>query len=289
MDVSNAPYHLRLRQHLEQYKREVLGVFEDGTWSYRGRRISYPHILPVAQQRLNVLGGVREEFWAYWQRQGRAEPRPAKLHRNFAHLTSSQALAFNIFYPFLGSSHADPDALLAALGIEPEPVRAWRFEEVLDVEEGTNFDVSIVLSSGRRILVEVKLTETEFGVCRDDQRHRDKLDGIYLRRLAGKVNPETVEPAAFFSRYQILRNISYASVDTEVVFLFPRQNEALSGGSTFIGKAVLAPYRHQVRTVHLEDLLARLTGSSVGQGLKQDLAELTCKYLPTSGAPATVG
>ena len=131
-----APFDEYIQARMARYKREVLGVVADGTWSYRGRTISYAHILPAELYRLNVIDSVRDEFWAYWSRQGREAPRPARLHRFFAHLTSSQALAFNLFFPFLGSSRARPSLLLEALVLPAaeaaESVRDWRFEAVPD-------------------------------------------------------------------------------------------------------------------------------------------------------------
>lgn len=273
------PYHLRLREHLARYKREVLGVAADGTWRYRGEAIPYPHILPVDQQHLNVLGGVRDEFWVYWDYQKRQARRPAKLHRNFAHLTSSQALAFNLFFPFLGSSRAAPEALLGALGVENEPMVDWRFEEVLDQREGTNFDVAMTLASGRRVLVEVKLTERAFGTCTNDAEHRDKLAAVYAPRLVGKVPDDVARAPAFFGRYQILRNVSYADAAATVVFLVPRENVALAEGTAFIRDTVLAAYRPAVQVVYLEDVLAHLTIAQRATPLAAEVAELTAKYV----------
>ena len=109
-------------------------------------------------------------------------------------LTSSQALAFNLFFPFLGSSRSNPDLLQTALGIDPEPVSSWRFEAILDTVEGTNFDVAINFPAGRKLLVEVKLTEPEFGVCKDNEMHPRKLRDIYRPRLINLVAREKLEP-----------------------------------------------------------------------------------------------
>ena len=274
-----ASYQLRLREHLGRYKREVLGVEVDGTWNYRRRIIPYPHILPAGQERLNIIEGSRDEFWTYFEDQKRHAERPATLHRDFAHLNSSQALAFNLFFPALGSSRAAPELLLEALGCRPEPVARWRFEEVLDRREGTNFDVAITFTSGRRVLVEVKLTESEFGVCADDHEHQQKLIDIYARRLAGKVTPGALTTPDFFSRYQILRNVSYANATTEVMFLVPKANEALDDGISFVKEAVSSAFQSSVHVVYLEDVLDRLTLLTSGSRLGGAVAELRRKYL----------
>ena len=41
------------RSHLSRYKREVLGVEDDGIWAGNGK--PYSHILPASQQKLNIL------------------------------------------------------------------------------------------------------------------------------------------------------------------------------------------------------------------------------------------
>jgi hypothetical protein len=280
-----APYHLRLREHLARYKREVLGVAEDGTWRYKGQPLMYPHILPAAHQHLNVLDGIRDEFWAYWAKQATTATPPATLHTFFAHLTSSQALAFNLFFPFLGSSRAHPAVLLEALGVaaagEPLGGDGWRFEAVPDPKEGTNFDVALTFASGRRVLVEVKLTEGEFGRCADDARHWDKRERLYLTRLTGKVADEALAPATFFRRYQLLRNVTYAGPDTHVLFLIPRANTALAGSVAFLTRVLRPDVPVSVR--YLEDVLDRLLDGTRGTPLAADVAALARKY--RCGAP----
>jgi len=274
--MNRVPYQRHLKDHLGRYKRDVLGVLENGTWSYRGRERAYAHILPKSQYRLNIVENVRDEFWRYWERQRATEPTPAKLHRDFAHLNSSQALAFNVFFPFLGMPGASPQPLLRALGAEPEEVIRWRFEHVLDHAEETNFDVFIGLQSGRNVLVEVKLGESGFGRCSDDPKYHDKLGRIYRPALTGKVVESTFEPETFFTHYQILRNLSYVGPGTRLVFLVPRANDALKAGLNFIADAVLEPYRSAVSCVYLEDLLAAI--SSDGE-LGSTVRSIGVKYL----------
>ena len=105
----------------------------------RGRHLprtwqTYPHILPIAQLEQNILLGVRDAFWPY------ARAGDIKLHRDFHRLNSSQAFAFNLFFPFF-RPEGDPRPLLPALELPSRPVAHWGFEAVLDAEEGSNFDV----------------------------------------------------------------------------------------------------------------------------------------------------
>ncbi len=84
-------YAERMKAHLAAYKRHSLGVSEDGVWAKTGN--SYPHILPTDRQQLNILEPFRHEFWAYCE----AHKPAIRLHRDFHHLNSSQALTFNLF------------------------------------------------------------------------------------------------------------------------------------------------------------------------------------------------
>jgi hypothetical protein len=156
-------------------------VEENGIW-VRNQR-AYPHILPAHLKRLNIHEPIRAEFWRHHR------DNPVKLHRDFHHLTSSQALAFNLFFPFFGLETGNPNLLLTALEIEPGEVTRWSFEHVPDPEEGTSFDFFVELTSGHRVVVEVKLSESGFGRCVADDAHREKLRQVYRPRLKTKVQP----------------------------------------------------------------------------------------------------
>ena len=53
---------------------------------------AYPHILPAERRELNIVTSFREAFWRAQHRRG------WKLHKYFHHLSSSQALAFNLLF-----------------------------------------------------------------------------------------------------------------------------------------------------------------------------------------------
>src|SRR4051794_28177256 len=116
-EARKQPYASALREHLVRYKTDVLRQTESGKWR-NGRE--YDHILLPENRGLNILTGIREEFWKYFEDQEATARKPAKLHRDFAHLNSSQALAFNLFFPFLESSRRRREILLSALGFASE-------------------------------------------------------------------------------------------------------------------------------------------------------------------------
>src|SRR5256885_7189658 len=177
-------YAKRLQRHLAAYKIQRLGVRESGVWTRTGR--PYPHILPLPLRHLNLIETIRREVVAYL-----ATPagKAVKLHQYFHHLNSSQAMAFNLFFPFLAPSDADPAPLLEALKLPRGRLETWAFESVPDEGEGTNFDLHLFLAGRAQYFVEVKLSEQEYGTAKRDARHRGKLERVYRGRLAGKVDP----------------------------------------------------------------------------------------------------
>jgi hypothetical protein len=83
-----------IKNHLSEYKIKRLGVDQNGTWTKTLEE--YSHILPELLLRLNIIETYRKEFWEYRSRQPEI-----KLHKDFHHLNSSQAMCFNLFFPFV--------------------------------------------------------------------------------------------------------------------------------------------------------------------------------------------
>ena len=65
---------------------------------------------------------------------------PQKRHRYFHHLNSSQAFAFNLFFPYFSGEPESASALLRALGQEGI-LAGWEPEAVPVPDEETNIDV----------------------------------------------------------------------------------------------------------------------------------------------------
>jgi hypothetical protein len=261
-----------LTAHLAKYKREVLGVTENGIWVRNGRK--YNHILPQSLYKLNLVEGIRDACLAH-DRVSRIQ-----LHRDFHHLNSSQAFALNLFFPLLGSVEPEPQLLLDALGFPSSALVAWEFEAVPDYHEGTNFDLLLTLSNGNKIFIEVKLTEREFGTARNDKTHRVKRDTVYRPRLERNVLPQAFEDEVFFRQYQLMRNISYAGPAGAVVLLFPKANASIRQQAERFLQCYLQPQlRHSVRIVHAEELIAALLRSPRLPTLARGcLEEVASKY-----------
>jgi hypothetical protein len=257
--------------HLAEYKRSVLNVAADGIWSRTGK--PYAHILPTAVREWNIVEAIRTDCFAH------ERIRSVKLHRDFHHLNSSQAFAFNLFFPLLGIPEAPPHVLLAALGFPGQALVDWRFEAVPVPEEGTNFDLMLHLTDAR-VHVEVKLTEREFGIARGSALQLAKRENFYLQRLRGKVDPALLQPDQFFRNYQLLRNMSYASESGDhVLFVLPHANAGLATtAERFVSQQIAQTLRPFVRVVYAEKLIDTIQGAELHPRVALALQQVATKY-----------
>lgn len=268
---------------LSTYKKAYLTT-EQGHWC----DLPYDHILPLEQKEKNIIEAFRDDFWAYHK------GTDIKLHQDFHHLNSSQALCFNLFFPLFHydkrlltfvlhriievaptfrTSKENLDKLFAikndrlsehfAAELEEEFLTnnifsGCEFEKILDTNEGTNFDFFVQLQNGNKVLFEIKYTESGFGKTVADERHIHKYDTIYKLRLEKVLRPEFINQDFVFKNYQLVRNLSYIDDLTTVVFLFPEANQDLRGTADLISKILLPDFVHQTRVVHIEDLTRQI-------------------------------
>ncbi|GIZ51102.1 PGN_0703 family putative restriction endonuclease [Noviherbaspirillum aridicola] len=248
-------YGERLNAHLQRYKEEVLGLTESGYWSHQGRQVAHPHILPPARGHLNLLPAYRSEWVAY----SRAATPAITHHKYFHHLNSSQAMCFNLFFPFCADEGRHMPRLLTALGLPGGTVRAT-FEKVFDKAESTNFDFFLEYEDGRKVFFELKLSESGFGTASPrqwEEKYRRKLESFYRVPLSRLVDAQWLEPGRFMRHYQILRNVSYLAshAGSTLFFVFPRANDCLARDAAAIRKIAAGSLGHRVRILHLEDLV----------------------------------
>jgi hypothetical protein len=270
-------YARRLKAYLAGYKRDILGIVEDGLWLQNNQ--PYAHLLPADKREQNVLEPIREQFWRYAD----TNALRTKLHRDFHHLTSSQAFAFNVFFPFFGMPWSQPEILLRGLGLPRRELADCKFEAIPDPDEETNFDFLSTSTDGTRLLVEVKLSESEFGRCEDDETHRNKLDTIYGERLRGKVQASALEKKLFFEHYQLLRNVSHLAAGDVLVFLLPRANSTtFKRAQKFVEEIVLESVRPAVRLVAVEDFIRDARSAGPNSETLSVLQLLERKYVLAS-------
>ncbi len=274
-------YLSTLQAHLATYARNRLGIYEEGT--FRGK--SYPHILPTELKFLNFLEPVRAELQAHLK----GNP-GVKLHQCFHHLNSSQAFAFNFFYPFLAAGGQTARVLSTVLGVDAD-VMKWAFEVIPDATENTNVDVAWQIPGGATVFCEVKLSEADFGRADNDERHRDKLANIYRPRLAGLVSDELLEEQVFFNHYQLLRNVSLmaGSGKDQLLLLMPRANESLVPQLKMVLAGTQPKVRNRIHVAYIEDCLSALmAGQSVTPELRSYASSLWEKYVPSVAGQALV-
>lgn len=265
-------YADRMKSHLAIYKVKKLGVEDNGLWNRNQKQ--YPHILPMARRELNLLESIRKDFWAGFSKSG------VKLHRDFHHLNSSQAMCLNLFYPFVQET-VGSEALLSTLGLPVQPIEAWQFEYEPEPEERTNFDFYLKLPGGCQVYFELKLTESKFGAARDDANHRRKLEDIYGPHLEGLVEQCALQPAFFFKHYQLLRNVSYLASGPNYVFLiFPYENIELRPAIDEVRSVMTKKAVDRMRVIYLEDFVSGLAAHSLPESLDKHMRLFTEKYLP---------
>ncbi len=160
----------RMRKTVTDYKENVLGVSEQGT--YQGK--PYSHILPEDKRPLNLWQGIREDAVAYFTAES------ISWHRDSHNLLSSQALCVNLFFPL----HEELELLTGFFSSRISglaQVKKVHFEYI--GPEGTDYlreggsrgrnrtsaDIALEWDGedGTRgvLLLEFKFTESEFGRC----------------------------------------------------------------------------------------------------------------------------
>lgn len=276
-------YRERLRAHLVKYKFRVLGVRANAAWKgpRTGVLAEQPHLLPAEHLRLNILAPYRERFWAEFEA-GRAERRSLELHRDFAHLNSSQAMCFNLFYPLVVDRGWAGAFVQQVLGLKDAAPRTLAFEYVEDPQENTHFGFFAQLDSGAKLYFETRLAELGFGTAELGARHREKLASVYAPRLAPLVDAKWLEPEAFYRRYQLMRNLCYLDRPANLLFLVvPKASESLQQALQVLPEITAGALNGRVRVLYLEDLMERLKTLLRGRDelLKAHYREFRDKYL----------
>jgi len=273
-------YQDDLKKHLADYKRLSLGIDEPGVFQYRGRDVPQDYVLPLKDASRNLL----EEAEPILKKYGSA----LKLHKYFHHLNSSQAFAFNLFFPYFDGKAEAASALLRALGCTGT-LEFWEPETVPDPLEESNIDVFWRTTDGAQTFCEVKLSEVEFGKASDDFRHRSKFRDIYSQKLTPHLEPSRLEMRAFLDAYQFNRNVWHMVHEdrSRLIFLLPRANAGLWASLQELLSGVLPPTRKRISAVAIEDVIAALsTDRQCPETMRKYAIKLEQKYLVLSDTSA---
>ena len=268
-------YQDELCRHLAEFKRLELGISAPGVFRYRGRDVEHDHILPLAKALANLTEEAEPAASAF------LAAHPRKRHRYFHHLNSSQAFAFNLFFPYFAGEPESASALLRALGQEGI-LAGWEPEAIPTPEEETNIDVFWATTDGVQTFCEVKLSETDFGKAVDDARHRAKLIDTYSQILTSHLGPARLERLAFFNAYQFNRNVWHMvrTDGSRLIFLLPRSNTGLWRQLQRLLPGVLPGTRERISAVAIEDVIAALLADhQCPDRLREYASKLKQKYL----------
>ena len=274
-------YQDALKKHLAKYKLDNLGIWEDGIWSKNKK--PYPHILPAEHYRLNILETIRDQFWIYYESDESGLSQ--KKHINFHHLNSSQAMCFNLFFPFIMDNNRYLPILLDTLELPNDSVSEVSFEKILNVEEGTNFDFYIKYENGMQILFELKLSEDSFGAGKRDQKHQEKFNNIYKKLITNVVSKKYQTPSYFLREYQLIRNFSYLGLSNQnfLFFIFPIINTSLDKAVDELFPDILEEkFKDRVVVGYLENMVAALESRFKDKEhtlLKEHFNEFAVKYI----------
>lgn len=229
--------------------------------------------------RLNLLSGIRARFWQWLD----AVNPTVELQEGFHRLDASQAMAFNLFFPFMDTSTQRVDArLLKCLGLPPVLEYHGAFQKVLEEEEGTRFDFYLEEVGGQKIFLNLKLAETTFGSCENDPEHRRIFDRDCRTVLGDHVDAEWLRDETFWKHDQILRHVAYLVryPDSGLVFIYPKANESLSESDNVIKRIVSKSLAPRVAILYLEPLVTRIFEATAGDAaLHAHFVQFREKYL----------
>ena len=260
--------------HLSQYRENVLRL-PLGTFSHRGRRIPKGHILPRKYFRHNLLEPYRNRFFS-------SDHGSIKLHKYFHHLNSSQALCINLLFPLLVEKRED--LLARSFGLRLTPPLHARFESESPIEiakRRTSFDFHLS-AEGRDVYVEVKYTEDGFGAAEDDAEHRAKFVETYAPLLSKSpfLTASCRDCTFFLQNYQVLRNLVHITEGSEVVFLFPRENDSVAKEALEAREELLTGAgKGRLHILFLEDVVAQLIEGCGSGALRAYYQAFGEKYL----------
>ena len=260
-------------KRLEIYKAITFPDLEDGLWKKNNQ--SYPHILPENNKFDNLLPTYRNRLIAYLNEQ------QIKLHPDFHHLNSSQAMCLNFFFPLYQEQTLE--LITDSLGLANETVNydTVCFEtDGLEAKYGrqpTSFDFFFETTSGKRLYFEIKYTEDEFGKA---EINSDKFDNVYSKFLK-PINNSFHSSQLFFDNYQILRNLIHIDDNSFVVFIYPESNDGIRKGVNRVkADFLVSKYHDHFFTATWNDLFDSVLTSTTNANIKTQLVDFKNKYLP---------
>jgi hypothetical protein len=236
-----------IKWHLAEYKSKVLNISANGIWKKNNKQ--YAHILPEILKEKNILDSDYHKMII-----DEIANNAIKLHSDFHHLNSSQALCFNLFYPIFFEN------IFVALfnkNNQSEIVEKYNFEYIENTYENTNFDL-FVKTNKTQYYFEIKYTENGFGKAKTDTMQ--KYNDIYKERLNIFSN---VTMEIFFQYYQVFRNIIYNNGYN--IFVFPKNRIDLKNTITgVIKKHCTKEQQEHIIVLPIEEIIKKILDNNHG-------------------------
>lgn len=259
-----------IKKHLIEYKKSVLKIDKKGEWSGR----LYEHILPKMNQEKNIIKVDGIDPMMAFRKNNKFIVAPL-LHSYFAHLTSSQALAFNLFGPFLIKGKFE--FLEGLLGIPLGEVLNYAFEFSKKDRTKSQFDLYVECSSHVKVFFEVKYTENTIATRSHSKNNKQRWQILFKPRMERILKDSSNAYELFFSQYQLWRNIiTITDENVYSVFVFLKDRTDLKKQVEDAVRQVKDEYVSRIKIVNIDDICK--LGHNISD-LKAFYKEFYRKYL----------
>lgn len=262
----------KVKEKLSKYKTAKFPMLQDGKWKKNKR--AYPYILPKKNTLDNLLPTYKDAFVAC------LDKHEIKLHSDFHHLNSSQAMCFNFFFPLFYERKLELVADFLGLKNETVNYDSACFEKTgLETKYGrrpTCFDFYFETISGKKLYFEIKYTEGEFGKAKINT---DKFDSVYSKHLTA-LNSQFHTAQMFFDNYQILRNLIHIDDSAYVTFVYPLENDGINIGVNKVKTEFLIPrFHNNFLIITWDNIFKNIKTKNLNDRLSNQFNEFQEKYL----------
>jgi hypothetical protein len=287
-----------VQDYLGSYKKKVLGISKHGKWWINKKDNQYVerfHILPLNEgvkkdykygknniRKLNLIEPYRDECWDFIIKHR------IPLHQYFHHLTSSQGMCLNFFYPFFKERKLS--IVLNSLGvsnlisdndIDYSDVAFEQESSIDNDKQATSFDFYLSLLNGQKFYFEIKYTETGFGSKEVDEKSTKRFEEVYKKPANNVLIRDFQDPKISLQNYQIMRNLIHLGQDSFVIFIYPKGNTVVGeqgklAKSSFLRKE----YKNNLIVETWESLVKAVSEQpSLPDRLTRQIASFCEKYL----------
>ena len=237
-----------IKKHLIEYKKSVLKINKQGEWCGR----PYEHILPKMNREMNIIKvGDIDPLMAFRNEIKFFVVPP--LHSCFTHLTSSQALAFNLFGPFLIKDKFE--CFESLLGIPFGEVMNFAFEYSKKDLTKSQFDLYVECSSNLKIYFEVKYTENTIATRSHSKNNKQRWQSMFKSHMEKVLKDSTNAYELFYSQYQLWRNIiAITDENAYSVFVFLEDRTDLKKQIEDAIRRVKDEYASRIKIISIDNI-----------------------------------